>query len=154
MNPIFKWVKRAIMGNVLDVAKFILEETKTISAMKLQKLCYYAQAWSLVWDEEPLFDDSIEAWANGPVVPALYEHHRGAYAISDLKVGDVNALSTNQKDTIKKVIEFYGHFNSQQLSDLTHMEQPWKSARKGIPDGVRSSQAISLESMAEYYSSL
>ena len=23
--------------------------------MELQKLCYYSQAWSLAWDEEPYF---------------------------------------------------------------------------------------------------
>ncbi|CUP62134.1 Uncharacterized phage-associated protein [Anaerostipes hadrus] len=44
------------MANVFDAAKYILERLGEMSTMKLQKLCYYAQAWSLVWDDVPLFD--------------------------------------------------------------------------------------------------
>lgn len=32
------------MANVFDVAKYILEKKGIMSTMKLQKLCYYAQA--------------------------------------------------------------------------------------------------------------
>ena len=56
------------MMTVLDVAAYILERQGSMTTMKLQKLVYYCQAWSLVWDERPLFDESIEAWANGPVL--------------------------------------------------------------------------------------
>ena len=52
--------------------------------MKLQKLVYYCQAWSLVWDDMPLFESRIEAWANGPVVLDLYYRHRGQYWIDTL----------------------------------------------------------------------
>ena len=55
------------MATVFDAAKFILERKGQMSTMKLQKLCYYAQVWSLVWDDYPLFDEDFEAWANGPV---------------------------------------------------------------------------------------
>ena len=54
------------MANVFDTAKYILEQKGDMSTMKLQKLCYYSQAWGLVWDDEPLFDEDFEAWANGP----------------------------------------------------------------------------------------
>ena len=46
--------------SVLDVAAYILDKRGKMSTWKLQKLCYYAQAWSLVWDEEPLFEENIE----------------------------------------------------------------------------------------------
>ncbi len=42
------------MATVFDVAAYILENTGSISTMKLQKLCYYSQAWSLVWDDKPI----------------------------------------------------------------------------------------------------
>ena len=45
--------------------------------MKLQKLVYYCQAWSLAWDDKPLFDEDFEAWANHPVCPELFKHHKG-----------------------------------------------------------------------------
>ncbi|MDY6802276.1 MAG: DUF4065 domain-containing protein, partial [Cyanobacteriota bacterium] len=57
------------MVKVMDVAAYILKKLGPLSAMKLHKLLYYSQAWSLVWDEQPLFSERIEAWANGPVIP-------------------------------------------------------------------------------------
>ena len=53
--------------SVYDVAAYIVKKTGQISTMKLQKMVYYCQAWSLVWDEKPMFKEKIEAWANGPV---------------------------------------------------------------------------------------
>ena len=43
------------MATVFDVAKYILHKKKKLSTWKLQKLCYYAQAWSIAWTEHPLF---------------------------------------------------------------------------------------------------
>lgn len=54
------------MANVFDVAKYILVQRGEMSTMKLQKLCYYCQAWSLVWDDKPLFEEEFQAWANVP----------------------------------------------------------------------------------------
>lgn len=126
-----------------------------MSAVKLQKLVYYAQAWSLVWDEKPMFDERIEAWANGPVVPALYERHRGRYLVAKNDIGgDCRQLSPEAEATVDAVLKFYGDKDPQWLSNLTHMEAPWLQARRGIPDGVRCQNEISLESMAEYYSSI
>jgi uncharacterized phage-associated protein len=142
------------MASVYDVAAYILGVRGRMTAMKLQKLVYYCQAWSLVWDEAPLFDESIEAWANGPVVPALYNLHRGEYYVSQLVQGDATSLNTNQIETITEVLSFYGEKTSQWLSDLTHMEAPWLEARKGLSPGQRGSQVISHSSMAEYYGSL
>jgi uncharacterized phage-associated protein len=142
------------MVSVHDVAAYILHKTGKITAMKLQKLVYYAQAWSLVWDENPLFHEKIEAWANGPVVPSLYKKHRGKYFLSQWLHGDRSKLSKTQRDTINAVLDFYGDKSSQWLSDLTHMEDPWKNARQAIPPGVRSDKEITHASMAEYYSSL
>lgn len=142
------------MVSVFDVAQYILQKTGAITTMKLQKLCYYSQAWSLVWDEEPLFDETIEAWANGPVIPALYREHKGSYTLSAVPNGNPEKLTQYQKDTIDKVVNFYSKYNPQQLSDLTHMESPWKDAREGIPDGMRSDEEITHASMGEYYSSL
>lgn len=143
------------MVSVFDVAQYIIHQCGTLTAMKLQKLCYYAQAWSLVWDERPLFKEEIQAWANGPVIPDLYARHRGNYTISpDLIAGNKDILDAEQRETVDKVISFYGKYNPQQLSDLTHLEDPWRMARHGVADGQRGSQVISYESMAEYYSQL
>lgn len=144
------------MANVFDVTTYILDCKGPMSAMKAQKLAYYAQAWSLVWDDTPLFENRIEAWANGPVVRDLYNAHRGIFTVSSkefvhLAIGD---MSESQRETIDAVLEAYGNRSAQWLSDQTHAEAPWKIAREGIGDGERGEREISLESMAEYYSSL
>lgn len=139
--------------NVHDVAAFILQQQGEMTAMKLQKVVYYSQAWSLVWDEEPLFNEEIEAWANGPVVRALYARHQRLFKVKEW-TGDSQKLSDTQRETILKVLEFYGHMSSQVLSDLTHNEQPWLKARNGLGVGDRGSRVIPLADIAEYYSSL
>lgn len=142
------------MASVNDVAQYILSKTGQISTWKLQKLVYYSQAWSLVFDEKPLFDERIEAWANGPVCPSLYECHRGSFYITKIRGGTPGNLDDDARETIDKVIEFYGGFSGQKLSDLTHMESPWKNARGDLSPSDRGSNEITLESMAEYYGSL
>ncbi|MDP2871645.1 MAG: DUF4065 domain-containing protein [Bacillota bacterium] len=143
------------MVSVFDVARSVLERTGPISSMKLQKLVYYVQAWSLVWDERPMFRERIEAWASGPVVPELYAHHRGRFTISEKDIpGDPHDLDQDALETIEAVAEFYGNKTAQWLSDLTHSEAPWRDARKGLPDGARGQEEITLAAMHEYYSSL
>jgi len=143
------------MPNCKDVAAYILHEHKAMSAMKLQKLVYYSQAWSLVWDEAELFPERIEAWANGPVCPLLYEAHKGAFTVTDGDIkGDRKRLNKDQRDTVDAVLEFYGDKSAQWLSELTHAEDPWRNARVGLSSGERGSKVISHAAMAEYYSSL
>jgi uncharacterized phage-associated protein len=142
----------AKMANVFDVAQYILDKLGPMTAMKLQKLIYYCQAWSLVWDEERLFTDRIEAWASGPVVPALYQKHKGQYQVSILPEGDGSRLSPQGRDTIDAVLKAYGNKSAQWLADLTHMEQPWNDARKGYDPGDLCENEITPASMHEYYS--
>ena len=144
------------MATVFDVAKYILEQRGEITAMKLQKLVYYSQAWHLVWDEEPLFPERIEAWANGPVVPDLYAEHKRFYTVdaSSLTHGSSKNLTEGQVGSIDAVLSLYGDKKSQWLSELTHMEDPWKNARVGIPMGERGNREITHADMADYYSSL
>jgi len=137
-----------------DVSVYILKKIGPITAMKLQKLLYYCQAWSLTWDEKPLFKEKIEAWANGPVVRDIYDHHKGKFILTRWPHGRVSNLSPEQEETINAVLKFYGNKSSQWLSDLTHNEEPWKNARQGLPPSERGSKVISHASMAEYYASL
>lgn len=142
--------------SVFDVAAHILKVKSGMTAMKLQKLVYYSQAWSLVWDECPLFMEPIQAWVNGPVVPALYKEHAGQFEISadTFNKGDITKLSPSQIDTINAVLNFYGDKPSQWLSDLTHIEDPWKNARSNLAPNERGDVEITHAALAEYYSSI
>jgi len=140
--------------SVHDVAAYILEKQGRMTAMKLQKLLYYAQAWSLVWDEKPLFSERIEAWANGPVIREAYEKHKGKFEVVSWRHGESSNLIKKQRDTINAILKFYGDKSSQWLSDLSHRETPWKDAREGLAPGERGAKVITLASMMEYYSGL
>lgn len=122
--------------------------------MKLQKLVYYCQAWSLVWEDRPIFGERIEAWANGPVTPELYNAHRGQFIVSQIHEGDPGALGAADRSTVDAVLKYYGDKSAQWLSDLTHEEDPWINARHGFQAGLPSHREITLASMAEYYGSL
>lgn len=145
------------MATVADVAVYILNAHGPMTAMKLQKLVYYSQAWSLVWDSKPLFDDTIEAWANGPVCPALYHLHTGEFLL-DKKAMDLHgkqaALTQSEVETVASVLASYGDKSPQWLSDLTHKEAPWLDARKDKRAGERGNTVISPAAMAEYYEGL
>lgn len=143
------------MASIFDVAKYILHEKGEMSTMKLQKLCYYAQAWSLVW-EDPLFDEDFQAWKTGPVCEELFKETQGMYSVTELNEpkGDISRLSDNQKDTINRVLKHYGDYDAGQLSQMTHLEDPWKDARKGLDEYIGCNRPITKESMAIYYGGL
>jgi uncharacterized phage-associated protein len=142
------------MPSVHDVAAFILAKEGEMTTWKLQKLVYYAQAWHLVWDGEPLFPERIEAWANGPVVRALYDKHRGEFTVARWPWGKASALTASQRATVEAVLKTYGDKSPHWLSQLTHMEAPWREARVGLSAGARSTRAIKHGAMAEYYGGL
>lgn len=141
---------------VIDIASYILKQQGSMSAMKLQKLVYYSQAWSLVWDDVPLFGEPIEAWANGPVIRALYDMHKGLFQVnaSTFNTSACEVLTPEQKETIDTVLSSYANKSAQWLSDQTHSEAPWVMARKGLNDNDRGNNQITMENMAEYYGSL
>lgn len=144
------------MATVFDVAKYVLNYTGRITTMKLQKLVYYCQSWSLGWDEVPLFSEDFEAWANGPVCPQLFERHRGLFVVDASLFSDLSDFdfSSDAIETMNSVLSFYGDKEPQWLSELTHKEAPWKEARHGVPNGASCNNVISKESMQQYYGGL
>jgi len=144
------------MARIFDVAKYILEKQGPLSTWKLQKLCYYSQAWSLAWTEKPLFPEDFEAWSNGPVCRELFNLHRGKFVvgIDDFARGDSSVLSSDQKDTVSQVLAHYGDWEPFALREQTHAEAPWKNARGDLAEGEPSQNVITKDSMGEYYGTL
>lgn len=142
------------MANVKDVAAYILEQRGPMTAIKLQKLCYYSHAWHMVWEDRPLFTSRIEAWANGPVVVDLYRCHRRQFSLGagDM-AGDSDRLDDGERDSINIVLEFYGDMSAHELSELTHREPPWRDARAeaGLAPMERGTAVITDASMHIYY---
>lgn len=141
------------MANVSDVAKYFLEKDikadgeNGISNLKLQKLVYYAQGFSLALFENALFDEKIEAWQHGPVTPSLYREYsaNNGNIIPHVENPDFNPGFTGaQVELLDEVFEVFGQFSAWKLRDMTHEEKPWL-------DNERHAGVISHAEMVEYF---
>lgn len=143
--------------SIIDVTRYILQTTQIESSMKLQKLCYYAQAWSLAWDNTSLFMQDFEAWESGPVCIELFNWTRDIRLDSGktFSIGTVK-LSERQKEIIDEVVVYYGEHDAWWLSQLTMMEDPWRIAKNRIlhSSGTKCDYIISKESIRDYYQHL
>jgi uncharacterized phage-associated protein len=139
------------VADVNDVAAALLARTGPVTTMKLQKLTYYAQAWHLVFRAEPLFPDIIEAWPQGPVTRTLYDKHRRQRQVASWPSGNKDNLTSAETDTIEWVLSKYGHLSAEALSQMTHMEAPWRIARGLLGSDERSSNPITQQQMTHFY---
>lgn len=147
------------MANVFDVARYMLNKLNTVSTWKLQKLCYYAQAWQITWTDHPLFQNRIEAWRNGPVCPDLFHTCEGRYYIQSSDIPELSCdsrhpLTEDETDTIDRVIEHYGVKEPYELRELAINEDPWEKARGNISENSTCHNEITPENMGRYYGSL
>lgn len=129
-------------------------EGRPLTNKKLQKLLYYAQAWSLAIRNEQLFPDKIEAWVHGPAIKEIYLAYRsfGSEPIKkEVSAEMVKDISSDVKKLLDEIWTVYGKFDGNYLEQLTHSELPWQKAREGIEAHVASENEISPESMREYY---
>lgn len=136
-----------------DVASIILSRSGPwTDAMRLQKLLYYVQAWHLAVTDEPLFDEQIKAWKDGPVVPQVWHErkHKATRRSTEQNVDDLE-LDQLTSNLIDLVISSYGSMSGEELSALTHVEQPWKEARGDLAEDADGRTPIAHESMASYY---
>ena len=146
---------------IFDVANYFLSklnvnEGSSITPLKLQKLVYYAQAWSLVWDDKPLFNEPMEAWAHGPVNSELYNEYKsyGWRGIDPVDGADLNMFTEEQLETMDAVWDGYGDYDGKYLERLTHQEDPWIEARRDCLPGEFCANVISMESMKVYYTKM
>lgn len=144
------------MATVFDVAKYVVKKLGEVPTMKLHKVLYYCQAWSLAWDGKPLFDEEFEAWANGPVCPELFSRHKGIFVVDMTLFTDTPDchFPEDEQETMRAVLDYYGDKDPQWLSELVRKEAPWKEARAGVPAGEMCHVIISKESMQQYYGGL
>lgn len=145
------------MATVRDVAAYILAKEAPMSAMKLQKLCYFAYGYHLAWEDRQLFPERFEAWANGPVVYELYDQHRGRFNLDkgDI-VGDPTALDDDERDSVNVVLENFRTYDAHELSAMTHQPGPWLDARNraGVTDLQRSNEELRDEEIADFFGAL
>lgn len=135
------------MENILDVARLFLSY-EPMTHKKLQKLCYYAQAWHYALTGKRLVSNEFQAWVHGPVCPELYSNYRQWGWMDIPQVEEpVNLSDSRSQEIVKLVYNTYGHLTGDQLEALTHSEEPWNHARKGYRIGEYCTEAIDIEDM-------
>lgn len=138
--------------NVLDIANKLLCKAancsggELMSNLKLQKMLYYEQGYHLAKFGTPLFQEEIEAWMYGPVVPSVYEYYSkfGANGISPEKeeIGLNDALEEKLFD---EVFIAYSPYSAIGLMYKTHEEKPWKTTP------VKVGSVISKDKLAKFF---
>ena len=125
------------------IANYMLEraeqEGRPISNMKLQKLVYIAYGWALAVLDRKLFEEPIQAWQHGPVVPSLYhefKHFRqrdiaGRAMEYDFDTADVTIPNVDETDerlqtVLDRVWDTYKPYSAVSLRNMTHRPgTPW-----------------------------
>lgn len=120
---------------------------------KLQKLLYYAQAWNLVLNGDKLYDEDIEAWIHGPVIPVVYRKYKtfGRMPIQDNATFDDSQFTQNEINVLKQVWDIYGKFDGDYLEMLSHSEDPWIIARGKAEATESCTTVIDPVVMREFY---
>lgn len=101
--------------------------------MKLQKMLYYQQGFHLAYFNTPLFEEEIEAWMYGPVVPIMYEHFKnnGHNGIQPDYTLEFSFEQPKEQALFNEVCKVYGAFSTIGLMNMTHDEAPWKTTPTG-----------------------
>ncbi|MFI5396775.1 MAG: Panacea domain-containing protein [Candidatus Binatia bacterium] len=148
------------MARAFDVARFLIQlaewedEPEYLSHLRLQKLLYYVQGWSLALRGKPMFNESIEAWAHGPVVKDLYPVFAG-YGFDPIPPKDFSGeirLTNDEKKFVCQVWESYKGYSATSLRAMTHQEPPWMEARRGYGPAARCNHEINHPSMKRFFS--
>lgn len=137
------------------------EEGRNLTPLKLLKLVYIAYGWVLALTGRRLFEEEIQAWQHGPVIPSLYHEfkHFGREPVTeraqafDLDSFDVvrPEVPESDKETaliLDKVWSAYKAFSGWALRNKTHAsDTPWSDVYE---DGRRNI-VIPDEKIADHY---
>lgn len=120
------------MITALEVSKVLISlqnpEDNDLSNLKLQKLVWYCFGFYGALTGKTLFNDEINAWEHGPVVPTLYhEFKKFGRAPVDVEIeSDLNnKFDSEQLEIIKEVSDVFGKYSAWKLRNMTHEEEPW-----------------------------
>ncbi len=140
--------------SVYKIADWFLSKAN-MTHKKLQKLCYYAQAWCYALHDFRLMDTDFQAWIHGPVSPALWEKFK-SFGFSTISIDKSCKVIIIDEDIelLEDVWKTYGDMTGNALEVLSHREMPWIEARRGYAENEKCTVVISPDSMATFYRSI
>lgn len=135
------------LDTACKVVNYANEKGWSMSNLKLQKVLYFVQGYYLQMVRKPFFEEEIEAWPYGPVVPNVYEQFQkygsgcipvtNEYTVFDyIKwkdetcVYDENVFSKDDLAFIEEVVNKLRRYSASDLVTITHLQSPWKNAIK------------------------
>jgi uncharacterized phage-associated protein len=97
-----------------------------ISNLKLQKVLYFLQAEYLVSTGNKLFDDEIEAWGIGPVIPSVYREYKifGGASIPAFNK-KMPWIAYDDCKIINPMLDHLKDLSSTYLTQVTIHQRPW-----------------------------
>lgn len=122
------------MCKAIDAANFFIDlanadPDECMTNLRVNKLLYFAQGWSLVRLGKPLFKDDIQAWKYGPVVPNVYQEYKKYGRERITKTSDdysADKFSSDELELLLDVAREYGKYSSSGLVAMTHEKNtPW-----------------------------
>ena len=151
------------MANATSVARALIrlgageDEPDLLTHLRLQKLLYYVQGWSLALRGAAMFEGRIEAWPHGPVVRSVYGVFAkyGSDPIPPTEGDEEDSdLTEDDVDLIGSVWESLKGYSASGLRWKTHHEAPWVDARHGLGDAEPSNNEITQEAIRTYFTGL
>lgn len=140
--------------SIFDVAEWFLAKGK-MTHKKLQKLCYYAQAWCYALNNYRLENTDYEAWVHGPVSRVLWERFKSFGYDTIIFNGQAKEIFDPEDIRIlEDVWDTYGKMTGNALEALAHRELPWIEARRGYGPEESCTVVISPSTMASFYKSI
>lgn len=126
------------MTNVLAVAnRFIIlarQDRRSFNTQQLMKLCIIAQGMHLVIYHKKMFDEKIEVWRLGTVIPQLYKvlkPYGNEPITQSLKSWRFllwdNYLSDAEHAVVQMVYDNFGYLDGKLLSMMTNQRELYKS---------------------------
>ena len=122
------------MYDATKIAEYAIEyenkKNRPISNLRLQKLLYFIQAQFLVNNHEPCFEDEMEAWDFGPVVPSVYHEYKyfGSSSIPLSASKKSYDIYDDDKDLIEHILDRCAQYSTTELVSITHRQTPWREA--------------------------
>lgn len=139
---------------VHNLAAYIVQSLGRTETMKLQKLLYYCNGWSLGLLDRPLFDDRIEAWKHGPVIKSIYPFHRTQSSVATWEWGRPADLTPVEKKVADAVLAAYGAKSGWALRNLTHGESPWLDAWEASGNGAIMGYEIRQDEIHQFFKTM
>lgn len=147
----------SVSDRMLRVIACVFEILEEVTPLMLQKLLYFIQGVGLALNKKPMFEENCQAWVHGPVYPEVYDLFRDFKynPIEDARfavfMGSKDVLTKEEHRVIELVVNTFGEYSGKVLERITHVESPWRIARKGYADKIPSCEPISMRDIEEYF---